>query len=77
VISEELPTRTYYKDIPIIQVKNWKEGLRIANKLITDILKLERMSKANKEYYKRNLSIEATAKLIIKTINDGTNNRRL
>jgi hypothetical protein len=77
VISEELPTRTYYKDIPIIQVKNWKEGLRIANKLITDIPKLERMSKANKEYYKRNLSIEATAELIIKTINNGTNNRRL
>ena len=77
VISEELPTRTYYKDIPIIQVKNWKEGLRIANKLITDTPKLERMSKANKEYYKRNLSIEATAELIIKTINNGTNNRRL
>jgi hypothetical protein len=68
VISEELPTRTYYKDIPIIQVTNWNDGLRIANELIRDITTLERMSKANREYYKRNLSTEATADLIINTI---------
>lgn len=70
VISEELPQREYYKNIPIIQVKNWRDGLRIANELIVDIPTLDKMSKTNKEFYKRNLSPEATADLILKTINE-------
>ena len=70
VISEELPQREYYKNIPIIQVKNWRDGLRIANELIMDIPTLDKMSKTNKEFYKRNLSPEATADLILKTINE-------
>ena len=67
VISEELPDRTYYKDIPIIKVKDWNEGIRIANELI-DTDKLEELSKNNIQYYKDNLSPEATAELIIKEI---------
>jgi hypothetical protein len=70
VISEELPQREYYKNIPIIQVKNWRDGLRIANELIVDIPTLDKMSKTNKEFYKRNLSPEATADLILNTINE-------
>jgi hypothetical protein len=70
VISEELPQREYYKNIPIIQVKNWRDGLRIANELIVDIPTLDKMSKTNKEFYKLNLSPEATADLILKTINE-------
>jgi hypothetical protein len=74
VISEELPQREYYKNIPIIQVKNWRDGLRIANELIVDIPTLDKMSKTNKEFYKRNLSPEATADLILKTINESKAN---
>jgi hypothetical protein len=74
VISEELPQREYYKNIPIIQVKNWRDGLRIANELIVDIPTLDKMSKTNKEFYKRNLNPEATADLILKTINESTAN---
>ena len=74
VISEELPHREYYKNIPIIQVKNWRDGLRIANELIMDIPTLDKMSKTNKEFYKRNLSPEATADLILKTINESKTN---
>jgi hypothetical protein len=74
VISEELPQREYYKNIPIIQVKNWRDGLRIANELIVDIPTLDKVSKTNKEFYKRNLSPEATADLILKTINESTAN---
>ena len=74
VISEELPQREYYKNIPIIQVKNWRDGLRIANELVVDIPTLDKMSKTNKEFYKRNLSPEATADLILKTINESKAN---
>jgi hypothetical protein len=74
VISEELPHREYYKNIPIIQVKNWRDGLRIANELIMDIPTLDKMSKTNKEFYKRNLSPEATADLILNTINESKAN---
>ena len=69
VISEELPERSYYKDIPIIKVKDWNEGVRIANELIKDTNELEKLSKQNIQYYKNNLSPEASAELIIQTIN--------
>lgn len=69
VISEELPDRSYYKDIPIIQVKDWREGLKISNELINDTTKLEEMSKRNLQYYKDNLSPQATANLIIHKLN--------
>lgn len=69
IISEELPDRSYYKDIPIIQVKDWKEGLKISNELINDKTKLEEMSKKTLQYYKDNLSPQATANLIIHKLN--------
>jgi len=68
VISEELPERSYYKDIPIIKVKDWNEGIKIANKLINDTTELERLSEKNIEFYKNNLSPEATVELVIQTI---------
>jgi hypothetical protein len=69
VISEELPDRSYYKDIPIIQVKDWREGLKISNELINNKTKLEEMSKKNLQYYKDNLSPQATANLIVDKLN--------
>jgi glycosyltransferase involved in cell wall biosynthesis len=68
VISEDLPNRSYYKGIPIIKVKDWNEGIEIANRLIEDTNELERLSKETIKFYKDNLSPEATANLIIKTI---------
>jgi glycosyltransferase involved in cell wall biosynthesis len=65
VISEDLPNRSYYKGIPIIKVKDWNEGIEIANRLIEDTNELERLSKKNIQFYKDNLSPEATANLII------------
>lgn len=69
VISEELPDRSYYKDIPIIKVKDWREGLKISNELINNKTKLEEMSKRNLQYYKDNLSPQATANLIVDKLN--------
>lgn len=68
VISEDLPNRSYYKGIPIIRVKDWSEGIEVANRLIEDTNELERLSKKNIQFYKDNLSPEATANLIIKRI---------
>jgi hypothetical protein len=68
VISEDLPNRSYYKGIPIIKVKDWNEGIEIANRLIEDTNELERLSKETIKFYKDNLSPEATANLIIKGI---------
>jgi glycosyltransferase involved in cell wall biosynthesis len=68
VISEDLPNRSYYKGIPIIKVKDWSEGIEIANRLIEDTNELERLSKKNIQFYKDNLSAESTANLIIKRI---------
>lgn len=69
VISEELPDRSYYKDIPIIKVKDWREGLKISNELINNKTKLEEMSKKTLQYYKDNLSPQATANLIVDKLN--------
>jgi glycosyltransferase involved in cell wall biosynthesis len=71
VISEDLPNRSYYKGIPIVKVKDWSEGIRIANELINDTNELERLSKQNIQYYKDNLSPQATADLIIKKLTGG------
>jgi glycosyltransferase involved in cell wall biosynthesis len=71
VISEDLPNRSYYKGIPIVKVKDWSEGIRIANELINDTNELERLSKQNIQYYKDSLSPQATADLIIKKLTGG------
>jgi glycosyltransferase involved in cell wall biosynthesis len=71
VISEELPDRSYYKGIPIIKVNDWNEGIEIANRLINDKNELEKLSNKNIQYYKDNLSPEATANLIIKKLKRG------
>lgn len=69
VISEELPDREYYKGIPIVKVKDWNEGIKIARELMNDKNKLESMSKESIQYYKTNLSPEAGAQLILNTLN--------
>jgi hypothetical protein len=68
VITEELPDREYYKNIPVIQVKNWEDGLRIAYELINDNNKLETLSEQNKKFYEKFLSPKATAKIIAKKL---------
>lgn len=70
VITEELPDRSYYKDIPVIKVKNWSEGIEIARNLLKDPKKLEQMGFNNKQFYDKHLSPKATAKIIIKKLNE-------
>lgn len=65
VITEKLPDRSYYKDIPVIQVDDWKEGLDVAKDLLKDTDKLTSLGAACRQFYESKLSPEATAKIII------------
>lgn len=66
VITEKLPEREYFKNIPAIQVNNWKEGIQIATDLLKDQSNLiSRIGEASRKFYEEKLSPEATAKIII------------
>ncbi|MCL2800136.1 MAG: hypothetical protein FWD28_00055 [Treponema sp.] len=69
IISEKLPSTYLYKDSPIIQVSNWKEGIKIARQLINQDNKLEQLSKKTLEWWNDKCSEEATAKYMINCIN--------
>ncbi len=68
VICETLPDRWYYKNIPVIQVKDWNEGYKKALELLDQPQELERLSKASIAFYNKMLSGTATAKYIIKQL---------
>lgn len=64
VICEELPDREYYKGIPVIMVKDWNEGLEIANDGLKASTSLEILSDLNKKFYEEKLSPDATADIM-------------
>lgn len=68
VFTEKLPNRSYYKDIPVIQVNNWKEGLAFADKILQNEDLLKELSQKHKEFYENMLSPEATVKIIIEKL---------
>lgn len=70
VISEKLPNREYYNNSPIIQVNNWRDGLKIAEELLLDENNLNELSKKTVEWYEQKLSPTATTKKIIKKLCD-------
>ena len=65
VISEKLPDRKYFKDIPVIQVDNWKQGLKKVKELLKNEALLEDLGNKNKMFYDEFLSPIATAKIIM------------
>ena len=65
VFCDKLPDREYYKDIPVIQVDNWKDGLKKAKGLLKDQDYLSYLSEKNRKFYEEKLSPQATAKIII------------
>jgi hypothetical protein len=68
IISEKLPPAYFYKDSPIIQISNWKDGLKIAEGLINNNTELEKLSKMTKNWWENICSEKATAQYIIKCI---------
>lgn len=68
VICNKLPDRWYYKNIPAIQVEDWREGYQIAQNLLKNPDELQKLSNASLNYYNKRLSGTATAKYIIKKL---------
>jgi hypothetical protein len=64
VISEKLPETALYKDCPIIQVSNWKEGIIAANKLLSDTVGLDELQKSSIDFWQKNYSDTAIAKYV-------------
>jgi hypothetical protein len=68
IISEKLPPTYFYKDSPIIQISDWKKGLKIADELINNKTELEKLSKMTIDWWENRCSENATAQYIIKCI---------
>ncbi len=66
IISEQLPTTYFYLNSLIIQVTNWKEGIRIARELINDVVELERRSKMTLNWYEEKCSEKVVAQYMVK-----------
>jgi len=68
VITEKLPEREYYRNIPIIQVDRWRDGLKIARELIGNNEKLSELGKSNQKFYNEHFDPIAVAKNICSVI---------
>jgi hypothetical protein len=69
VISAKLPKIPFYRDSPIIQIDNWREGLKIADSLLKDENKMEELSRKTQDWWERVCSEKATADYMLKRIN--------
>lgn len=67
-ITEKLPNRKYYRDIPVVQVNNWIDGLLASKKLLDGDLNL--IGESNKKFYEMFLSPKATAKIITEKLQE-------
>jgi hypothetical protein len=68
IISEKLPQTYFYYDSPIIQVSDWKEGLKKANELMGNNTELKKLSKTIYDWWENHCSANATASYIINCI---------
>jgi hypothetical protein len=75
VICEKLPDRKYFKNIPVIQVDNWKDGLKKARDLLKDDALLQELSNKSKMFYDEFLSPIATAKIIMEKLENKKEDR--
>ena len=68
VLSEELPPLRIYKNIPVIQVKDWSNIYDITSRLLNNIALMQKMSHNIYDYYQRNLSCEGIANYMVNVI---------
>lgn len=64
VVSDKLPKRKYYENLPVIQVEDWKKGFKVVKELLKDEDLLKSLSDKHKQFYEGYLSPKATAKII-------------
>lgn len=68
VMTNKLPNRKYYENIPVIQIDNWQEGIQIAKTILKDENLLSELSEKHAQFYMNKLSTSATVNLIIDTL---------
>mgnify|MGYP001628136024 FL=1 len=68
IISEPLPDTPFYKDSPLIQIKDWNEGCKVVEDLLNDESKLEEIHRKTLSWWKEKCSEQATAQYIIENI---------
>lgn len=64
VVTNKLPKRKYYENIPVIQVDDWKTGFKNIKQLLKDESLMFEMSEKSRSFYDAYLSPKATAKII-------------
>jgi len=64
IISEKLPETEFYSQSPIIEIKDWKEGLLKAKELLSDPSTMEALHKDTLTWWENKCSEIATAKYI-------------
>lgn len=64
VVTNKLPKRKYYENIPVIQVEDWKDGFKMVKELLKNETLLSELSEKGKQYYNDFLSPKATAKIM-------------
>ncbi len=77
VISLQLPKCYFLKDAPIIQTKNWKEGLALAKKILDQPDFLAQLSNQSIAYFEKMCSETAIAKYITETLHNSADIRKV
>lgn len=65
VVTEKLPTKPQYLESPIIEAGNWSKGFEIIRGLLSNAEKMDKVSKASRDWYLNNLSPKPVAKYIL------------
>jgi hypothetical protein len=68
VISEQLPRTRFYRNSPIITVRNWGEGLEVARQLLAEPALLEKKQEETLSWWENVCSERATAEYVEKII---------
>ena len=69
VVTDILPEREYYKNIPVIQVENWKDGFKQIRGMLKNKKLMHELSLKHKAFYDEYLSPKATAKIVADKLN--------
>jgi hypothetical protein len=69
IISEKLPAVFFYANSPIIQIQNWKDGIRIAKELLKDPQRMHQLQQETIAWWESVCSEKATAAYILSKLN--------
>jgi hypothetical protein len=64
VVSEKLPVLDIYRDVPVIQINSWKEGLKKIDEILSDRNLLQKLHVESIQWWENNCTYPAVAKRI-------------